>query len=275
VRKGEHRGSSDSIWALRRPLRRRWRLPIALLLPALVLGAWCALTLGPSPKVGELFLPSPVRVLQVTLRMLFDGTLVDGLWVSAARILVAFAVAAAVALPLGVLMGAYDPVHRFFEPIMAPMRYMPISAFIPLLILWFGIEEKQKVAFLFLGVFVYLLPVVVTAIRAVPDELVQTALTLGATRAQVIRTVLIPAALPDIFDAFRVMNAISWTYVILAELVNAKRGIGYLIALSGNHLKTAEVFSGIIVIGLIGLGTDALIRFVNSILFRWREEQGG
>ena len=89
------------------------------------------------------------------------------------------------ALPLGILMGAFEPINRLFEPIVAPLRYMPISAFIPLLILWFGIYEKQKIAFLFLGVFVYLLPVVVTAIRAVPEELVQTALTLGASQWQV------------------------------------------------------------------------------------------
>ncbi|MBA3243338.1 MAG: ABC transporter permease subunit, partial [Acidobacteria bacterium] len=88
---------------------------------------------------------------------------------------------------------------------------------------------------------------------------------------QVIRTVLIPAALPAIFDSFRVMNAIAWTYVILAELVNAREGLGYLIQLAGNHLRTAEVFSGILVIGLIGLGTDALIRFLNGVLFSWRE----
>jgi NitT/TauT family transport system permease protein len=114
---------------------------------------------------------------------------------------------------------------------------------------------------------------VVSAIRAVPDELVQTALTLGATRAQVIRTVLLPAALPDIFDSFRVMNAISWTYVILAEFVNAKQGLGYMIDLAGQHLKTAEVFSGILVIGVIGLTTDALIRAVNRALFAWRSEE--
>ena len=94
------------------------------------------------------------------------------------------------ALPLGILMGAFTPIHHLFEPIMAPLRYMPISAFIPLLILWFGIYESEKIAFLFLGVFVYLLPVVVSAIRAVPEELVQTALTLGRVELQVIRTVL-------------------------------------------------------------------------------------
>lgn len=263
--------SVDSAWAIRRPLPRAWRLPLTLLLPGLLFVAWFVLTMGDAPMVGELFLPSPTRVVQVTLRMIFDGTLGSAVVASATRISIAFALAAGLALPLGVLMGSFDPLNRMFESIMAPLRYMPISAFIPLLILWFGIDEKQKIAFLFLGVFVYLLPIVVTAIRTVPDDLVQTAYTLGATRWQVIRTVLLPAAMPAIFDSFRVMNAIAWTYVILAELVNAREGLGYLIQLAGNHLRTAEVFSGILVIGLIGLATDALIRFFNGLLFSWRE----
>jgi len=180
--------------------------------------------------------------------------------------------AAGLALPLGVLMGAFAPIHHIFEPIMAPLRYMPISAFIPLLILWFGIYESEKIAFLFLGVFVYLLPVVVSAIRAVPDELVQTALTLGATKGQVIRTVLLPAALPEIFDSFRVMNAISWTYVILAEAVNPEHGLGYMVELARTHQKASWSFAGLIVIGGIGLLTDFIIRTISQILFRWREE---
>jgi NitT/TauT family transport system permease protein len=195
------------------------------------------------------------------------------IWASTLRIVISFLAAAAIALPLGVLMGAFEPINRLVEPVMAPLRYLPISAFIPLLILWLGIGEAQKIAFLFLGVFVFLLPVVVTAIRAVPEELVQTALTLGANRFQVIFTVLLPSAMPDIFDSFRVMNAISWTYVVLAEFVNARSGIGYRIQLAGTHLKTVEVFVGIAVIGLIGLGTDALIRGLNRILFRWKEAQ--
>ena len=168
-------------------------------------------------------------------------------------------------------MGAFDPINRFFEPIVAPLRYMPISAFIPLLILWFGIYEKQKIAFLFLGVFVYLLPVVVSSIRLVPEELVQTALTLGASKLQVIRTVLVPAALPEIFDSFRVMNAIAWTYVILAEAVNPEHGLGYMVELARTHQKASWSFAGLLVIGGIGLLTDFLIRLLSSLLFRWRE----
>ncbi len=162
--------------------------------------------------------------------------------------------------------------NRLFEPIVAPLRYMPISAFIPLLILWFGIYEKEKIAFLFLGVFVYLLPVVVSAIRVVPDELVQTALTLGASRGQVVRTVLLPAALPEIFDSFRVMNAISWTYVILAEAVNPEHGLGYMVELARTHQKASWSFAGLLVIGGIGLLTDfAHPTGLAAMLFRWKE----
>jgi NitT/TauT family transport system permease protein len=155
---------------------------------------------------------------------------------------------------------------------MAPLRYMPISAFIPLLIWYLGIYETQKIAFLFIGVFVYLLPVVVNAIRAVPEELVQTALTLGASKLQVIYSVLVPAALPDIFDSFRVMNAILWTYVILAEAVNPEGGLGYMVELARTHQKVSWSFAGLIVIGGIGLLTDFILRGISSLLFRWREK---
>ncbi len=267
--------SRESIWGLRKPIPRAYRVPFALAMPVLLTAAWCALTLGRNPILNELFLPSPIRVVQATLQMIFEHTLFEAIWSSTLRILISFVAAAAVAVPLGIFMGAFEPINRLLEPVMAPLRYLPISAFIPLLILWLGIGESQKIAFLFLGVFVYLLPVVVSAIRAVPEELVQTALTLGATKWQVVRTVLLPAALPDIFDSFRVMNAISWTYVILAEFVNARSGIGYMIQLSGAHLHTAQVFSGIGVIGIIGLTTDGFIRGLKGLFFSWHESEDG
>lgn len=269
--------SREPIWTLRKPLPKSLQLWVGLFLPILVLALWVGLTSGQKPVVGSLFLPAPLEVLRVLVRDLFTGerVLLDAALVSTVRIVAAFFAAAVVALPLGILMGAYEPINRLVDPVMAPLRYMPISAFIPLTILWFGIEEKQKIAFLFLGVFVYLLPVVVSAIRAVPEELVQTALTLGASRFQVIRTVLLPAAIPDIFDSFRVMNAISWTYVILAEFVNTTRGLGYLIKLAGDRLKTAEMFAGVIIIGIIGLGTDALLRGLGRLFFPWQEGSHG
>jgi len=257
------------LFALRAPLPRTTALVLGLVAPALVLGAWCVASYGGLAPPD--FLPSPTEVVKGTIQLFVQHDLASAILVSTRRIALAFLLASALALPIGVLMGAFEPVNRFFEPIVSPLRYMPISAFIPLLILWFGIYEKQKIAFLFLGVFVYLLPVVVTAIRTVPEELVQTALTLGAGRAQVIRTVLVPAALPEIFDSFRVMNAISWTYVILAEAVNPEHGLGYMVELARTHQKASWSFAGLLVIGGIGLFTDFVIRTVSALLFRWRE----
>ncbi|HEX4497316.1 MAG TPA: ABC transporter permease [Thermoanaerobaculia bacterium] len=257
------------LFALREPLPRATSTLIGLFAPILVIAVWCLLTYG--GFVTPDFLPSPTEILRGTLQLFLQYDLLGAILISTRRILFGFLLASAVALPLGVLMGAFEPVNRFFEPIVAPLRYMPISAFLGILILWFGIYEKQKIAFLFLGVFVYLLPVVVTAIRQVPEELVQTSLTLGASRWQVIRTVLLPAALPEIFDSFRVMNAISWTYIILAELVNPGHGLGYIIELGRTHQRASWSFAGLLVIGGIGLLTDFIIRLVSGWLFRWRE----
>ena len=262
------RGKSN-LFSIRAPLPKRTSFLLGFVAPALVLGAWCLLTYG--RLVDPDFLPTPTEVVRGTLQLFIQHDLATAIYVSSRRIALAFLLASALALPLGVLMGTFDPINRFFEPIMAPLRYMPISAFIPLLILWFGIYEKQKIAFLFLGVFVYLLPVVVSSIRLVPEELVQTALTLGASKFQVIRTVLLPAALPEIFDSFRVMNAIAWTYVILAEAVNPEYGLGYMVELARTHQKASWSFAGLLVIGGIGLLTDFLIRSLSGILFRWRE----
>jgi len=242
---------------------------LGLFAPLIVGGAWCLLTYGGFAPPD--FLPSPTETLRGTLQLFLQYDLWSAILVSTRRIVLAFLLASAMALPLGVLMGAFEPINRFFEPIVAPLRYMPISAFIPLLILWFGIYESEKIAFLFLGVFVYLLPVVVAAIRLVPEELVQTALTLGASKWQVIRTVLLPSALPEIFDSFRVMNAISWTYVILAEAVNPEHGLGYMVELARTHQKASWSFAGLIVIGGIGLITDQLIRMISAVMFKWKE----
>jgi NitT/TauT family transport system permease protein len=258
----------DDLFAIRGPLPQRLRSIFVFCAPLLVLGLWCLLSYGgiTSPD----FLPSPTAVLKGALQLFLEHDLATSIWISSRRILIAFGLAVAVAYPLGLLMGAFTPVEAVFDPVIAPLRYMPISAFIPLLILWFGIDEAQKIAFLFLGTFVYLLPVVVAAVRSVPMELVQTAQTLGASRWKVISTVLVPASAPEIFDSFRVLNAIAWTYVILAEAVNPQHGLGYMVELARTHSKPAWSFAGLFVIGGIGLLTDLIIRITARAFFRWR-----
>lgn len=261
-------------WELRRPLSPGRGRALGAAAVALVLGGWVVLTAplsGGAPLVGPSFLPAPAEVIRSLLRLFFDQGLVASIGVSVLRILKALGLSVLVAVPLGVAMGTFEIINRFFDPLVAPMRYLPITAFMPLLILWFGIDESYKVGFLFLGTVVYLLPVVVDAIRSVPDELVQTAFTLGATKAQVVRTVLIPAAMPQIFDSFRVVNAIAWTYIILAEMVNAHEGIGVLFKTAERVAKLENAFALLLVVGLIGLLTDVAISGLNRLLFNWRE----
>src|SRR5688500_19337710 len=147
----------NSLFAIRAPLPRRTAFILGFVAPAIVLGAWCVLT-----YVGLVqpdFLPKPTEVIRGTLQLFLHYDLGMAILVSTRRIAIAFLLASAIALPLGVLMGAFDPINRFFEPIMAPLRYMPISAFIPLLFLWFGIYQKHMIAFLFIGVFCFFLSV--------------------------------------------------------------------------------------------------------------------
>ena len=262
----------ERTFALRAPLPPYLSTLLGILGPGLLLALWFVLSYG--GVVSERDLPSPGEVVRSVLDLWFNQGLLDATWVSTKRILISFALAVAVAMPLGILMGAFEPINRFFDPVVAPFRYMPISAFIPLMVVWFGIQEGQKIAFLWLGVIVYLLPVVVTAIRAVPEEFVQTAYTLGASRLRVVGTVLIPAALPDIFDAFRVMNAISWTYIVLAEQVNMRDppGLGYIVQTGMSHSRPGMAFAVLIVIGAIGIGTDLFINGMSKVLFPWREK---
>ena len=274
----KRQAARPSLWALRTAIPQGTARLISLASIAILVGTWCVLSYvqvtrngDPEPLVPHFFLPAPDQVLKSLLYLFFEKDLGLAIATSGLRIAKAIGLSILVALPLGIAMGAFDFINRIFEPIVAPMRYLPITAFIPLLILWFGIDESQKVAFLFLGTVVFLLPAVVDAIRLVPEELVQTAFTLGATKSQVIRTVLIPAALPAIFDGFRVMNAIAWTYIILAELVNPQNGIGYILRLAEQHLKPEWSFAGIVVVGVIGIVTDLLIGGLNRLLFSWRE----
>jgi NitT/TauT family transport system permease protein len=187
------------------------------------------------------------------------------------RVTLGFGLSALVAIPLGLLMGTFPGVKAFFAPLVDPLRFLPISALVPLFLVWFGIEETMKVMLLFVGTFVYLLPLVVEAVENVDEVYLQTATTLGASRSQVIWEVLVPGSLPAIGEALRVMNGIGWTYVILAEIINARYGLGYLITVAGKRSHVDQIFAGVLVILVIGVATDQIIRQLNKRLFAWAD----
>jgi NitT/TauT family transport system permease protein len=234
---------------------------------AVFIGSWCALSYG--GVVASVILPSPSEVLRAFPRLHFEEALVRSAGMSLYRVTMGFLLSGLAAIPLGLLMGTFPRVKHFLAPLIDPLRFLPISALVPLFIVWFGIEETMKIMLLFVGTFVYLLPLVVEAVEKVDNVYLQTAATLGASRWQIVYHVLIPGSLPTIGEALRVMNGIGWTYVILAEVVNPGKGLGALITIAGKRSHVDWIFAGIIVILLIGVLTDQIIRLINRQLFKW------
>jgi NitT/TauT family transport system permease protein len=189
------------------------------------------------------------------------------------RIAQAFLWSAAVAIPLGLLMGSFGWVNHLLNPIAAPMRSMPITAFLPAFIGLFGMDEAMKVTFLWFGMVFYLLAVVVDEVNKVDNALLETAQTLGASRGQVL-WLMFRASFPSIFSSFRILYDIGWTYVILAEMVNARKGVGYMVESARKVLDFDRVYAGIIAIGIAAFLFRWLLATAEGYLFPWRRAAG-
>ncbi|OYV01846.1 MAG: ABC transporter permease [Burkholderiales bacterium PBB5] len=233
----------------------------------LFFAVWAVATLG--GFVQKTFLADPITMVRSGYTLITQMGFMTDIGMTVWRVLGGFAIAAALALPLGVLMGAYKPVEAFFEPFVSFARYLPASAFIPLLILWAGIGEAQKLAVIFIGSFFQLVLMLAVAVGNARRDLVEAAYTLGSTDASLVRRVLIPGAAPEIAEVLRMVLGWAWTYVIVAELIGASSGIGHMITDSQALLATDQIIFGIIVIGLIGLCSDLLFKAANRRFFPW------
>jgi NitT/TauT family transport system permease protein len=254
---------------VRQPVSRRQHRFLVLGGVAAFFGTWFVLSHG--NVVPAIILPSPGAVVQAFPVLHFEEALIRSAGASFYRVMMGFLLAAVVAIPVGLLMGTFPPIKSFFSPLLDPLRFLPITALVPLFIVWFGIGDLQKIIFLFVGTVVYLLPLVIEAVEGVEDVYLQTATTLGASRWQLVRHVLVPGSLPGIGEALRVMNGIGWTYVILAEVINAPFGLGALINLAGKRSHVDQIFALVLVILVIGVVTDQIIRRINEALFPWAE----
>ncbi|WP_017717659.1 ABC transporter permease [Kamptonema formosum] len=222
--------------------------------------------------VQPLFLPAPAQVWEALARLWQNGSLQTDTVFSLFRVLSGFLLAAAISIPLGILMGAFASIRSLTEPIIALVRYMPAPAFIPLLILYFGLGEVPKVLLIFIGTLFFNTLMIMDAVKFVPKDLIETTYTLGGQRLQVLLLVISPYILPKIIDACRVNMAASWNLVIVSELVAATEGLGRRISVAQRFLKTDEIFAGLIVIGLIGLAIDLLFRLLLRVACRWAAE---
>jgi NitT/TauT family transport system permease protein len=217
----------------------------------------------------ELF-PPPTDVVQALWHLLLDKSFLADIAVSSGRITISFLLACAIALPLGMFMGAFSTINATLNPLVAGFRYLPATAFVPLFLMWLGAGEGQKIALLLAGVVFFLTSLIIDNTMAVRNDLIETARTMGASRRQILWTVVLPASLPAYLDTMRQMLAISWTYLVVAEIVASTDGIGAMMMRAKRFLYVDEVMAGILVIGILGIAFDMAFRAIHRWAFPYQ-----
>ncbi len=254
---------------------------LGLVPAAVLLAAWWLLTRG-EPEyraISPVILPTPADVFGFVPRLLHTpGDAESAFWrqvlLSFRRVALGFGVAVAVALPLGTLVASFRGWRLTFGPTVAASGYVPIAALVPLSMSWWGTGEMQKVLFLALAFLVYLLPLVIRALDAVPDVYVSTAHTLGASRAQVILRVLLPVAAPDIWHALRLAFGVGWSYLVLVEMTVLAGGLGAMIFTGQRRSELRpQIYVVLAVITLIAWAVDLGWARLGRVLFPYREER--
>jgi NitT/TauT family transport system permease protein len=241
---------------------------LSIVLPLLLW--WVVTTFG---TVDSKFLPSPSQVLQAFGRLWSTGELLKDTVASLWRVGVGFLFAAALSIPVGVLMGSFSSIRALLEPLFGLMRYMPAPAFIPLLILYLGIGEEPKITLIFIGVFFFNSLMVMDTVKFVPKDLIEATYILGGNRWETLTQVILPHVLPGIIDACRINLAAAWQLVIVSELIAATEGLGRRISVAGRFLRTDEIFVGLIVIGVIGLTFDLLFQYFLKVTCQWANQK--
>ena len=218
-------------------------------------------------KVNTLLVPPPEKVLIAVYTLIFEGNFLGDIGISILRVIGSFLGACIVAVPLGILMGTFATAESILNPFVSAWRYLPAPAFIPILLMWLGTGEGPKIALLFIGVVFFLITLITDYTRQVRIELIETSLTLGASQKRVLWTVIVPAVMPNVLIAMRQMLAVSWTYLVIAEIVASTTGIGAMMMRARRFLHTDEIMAGILVIGILGLLFDLLFRWLHRALF--------
>jgi len=243
--------------------RRYWALALAGLVAPLAL--WALASAGGG--VDAVFLPGPAQVLERIVTWASADDLLGDTAISVMRVVAGWALSALVALPIGLFIGTWRAVQALLEPLTDFVRYMPAVAFIPLVMLWVGIDEGAKIAIIFLGTFFQMVLMVAEDVRRVPMAQIEAAQTMGATRLEILEKVIVPSAKPALLDTLRITMGCAWTFLVVAELVAANSGLGYAILKAQRFLQTDKIFAGILLIGFIGLAIDQLFRWAHRRAF--------
>ena len=265
------RRSRARLLELRTDIPRRYYYGAGIGFIGLFVVGWVILT--SSGLVSPLFLPSPQAVARELTDQVRSGILRQDVTASVYRIMVGWLIATALALPIGILMGNFRFFEGLFEPFVDLVRYMPAVAFVPLTILWLGVGDTQKFAILFIGTFFQEVLLIMDNVKNVPRDMIQVSYTFGLSKWEILRYVILRAALPGIWDTFRITLGWAWTYLVVAELVAANVGLGYRIMRAQRFLETDTIILGILVIGVLGLMTDYFFKWSYNRLFPWVREQ--
>ena len=250
-----------------KPVSRGARITLGAAFFVLFFAAWALATFG--GLIDGMFLKDPVYTLRIGWDLFVEFDFIRDVGVTVWRVIGGFILAALVAVPLGIAMGAFKAVEAFFEPFVSFARYLPASAFIPLLILWAGVGETQKLLVIFIGSVFQVILMVAVIVGSTRRDLIEAAYTLGADSTGIVRRVMLPGAAPQIAECLRLVLGWAWTYVIVAELVGSSSGIGHMIMDSQRLLDTGQMIFGIFCIGVIGLVSDFLFKWANQRLYPW------
>jgi len=244
----------------------------ALISTILLLIVWALLSY--SGIISRLILPTPYAVVTAFGPLWQKHHLFLSFLASTGRVLAGMGMTIVFCFCVGILMGTFPMVKSFLTPLTSQNRYLPVAALVPLFIVWFGIEDLMKVMLLFVGTTFYLLPLMVDSVEQVEKVLIETGYTLKANTWNVIRFVIVPAALPEMVQKIRVVTALGWTYLIIAEMINAKYGLGQLIYTASKYSRTDQVFAVLILILFIGILSDKAISILYCKLFPWKLSEG-
>jgi NitT/TauT family transport system permease protein len=259
------------LFALREEIPRRLYIGLGLGFMFAVLALWQVMT--SLELVRPLFLPPPKEIIVEAIRQIQEGILYSDAKASIYRIIMGWACATLVAIPVGILMGNFKFIEGLLEPFIDIVRYMPVVALIPLTILWAGIGDTQKFLILFIGTFFQQVLLIMDNVKQVPVNLIRVGQTLGLSRFEILRSIILPASMPSIWDTFRITMGWTWTYLVVAELVAAQEGLGRRIMDAQRYLATDTIIFGILFIGLLGLITDYAFKISGKILFRWNQHR--
>jgi NitT/TauT family transport system permease protein len=255
------------VLAIRSPIPKAWRWTLVVLSLALPMLIWILLTA--TAAVDPKFLPSPKATFDAGIAMSRSGELWTDTWATVQRILYGFGIAVLISVPLGIAIGTFQAASGLFEPVIGLVRYLPASAFTPLLIIWLGVDEAPKVALIVIGTVFFNTVMTADVVRNVPRATIDVSYTLGARRGEVLRKVIMPHSLPGIIDAIRVNVAAAWNFVVVAELVAAQTGLGRRITQAQRFLQTDKIFAILVVIAVIGVLMDVTLRLLRNRVGRW------